>query len=139
MLRKLIPDVVNDQKLVKLSATATVRQAASAMARHNVRSVLVVDRDRLQGIFTGTDLIQRVVAVGLDPNTTPLGRVMTKNPDTACADDCAIDALSRMHGRHYRHLPVVDRGKLIGILSRRDFLGYEVDEIEHQERIWEKL
>jgi CBS domain-containing protein len=139
MLRKLIPDVVDGQKLVKLPAGATVCEAASAMAKHNVRSVLVVDRDRLLGIFTGTDLIQRVVAAGLDPKTTRLSRVMTKNPDTACPGDCAIDALSRMHRRRYRHLPVLDHGKLVGILSRRDFLAYEVDEIDHQERIWEKL
>jgi CBS domain-containing protein len=139
MLRKLIPDVVDGQKLVKLPAAATVCEAASAMAKHNVRSVLVVDRDRLLGIFTGTDLIQRVVAAGLDPKTTRLSRVMTKNPDTACPGDCAIDALSRMHRRRYRHLPVLDHGKLVGILSRRDFLAYEVDEIDHQERIWERL
>jgi len=139
MVRKLLPDVVRDQKLLKLAPQATVRDAAQRMARHNVRSALVMEDGKLRGIFTGTDLIGRVVAEGLDPDTTPLRQVMTADPQTISADENAIEALRRMQVGHFRHLPVVEGEKVVGILSRRDFYGYEVDEIERQERLWEEM
>jgi CBS domain-containing protein len=139
MVRRLVPDVVREQRILKLPATATVREAAKKMARRDVRSVLVIERGKLAGIFTGTDLIGRVVAAGLDPDSTPLAQVMTRNPETIGPDENAIDALHRMQRGHYRHLPITDGEKVIGILSRRDFLGHEIDEIERQERIWEEL
>ena len=139
MVRKLLPDVVRDQKLLQLAPQATVRDAAQRMARHNVRSALVMEDGKLRGIFTGTDLIGRVVAEGLDPDTTPLRQVMTADPQTISADENAIEALRRMQVGHFRHLPVVEGEKVVGILSRRDFYGYEVDEIERQERLWEEM
>ena len=129
MVRKLVPDVVQGQKLLCLSPRASVRAAAKRMARQNVRSVLVVERGRLVGIFTGTDLIGRVVAAGRDPDETLLSDVMTPDPETIGPDENAVEALRRMHARRYRHLPIVHEARLVGILSRRDFLGYEVDEI----------
>ncbi len=139
MVRRLVPDVVQDQKLLRLAPDATVREAAKRMARRNVRSVLVVKRGRLVGIFTGTDLIGRVVAAGRDPDMTTLAEVMTPDPETIAPDERAVEALRRMHARRYRHLPIVHEEKLIGILSRRDFLGYEVDELEREEALWERL
>ncbi len=139
MVRSLVPDVVENQKLLRLAPEASVREAAKRMARRNVRSVLVVKRGRLVGIFTGTDLIGRVVAAGRDPDTTTLAEVMTPNPETITPAENAIEALRRMQARRYRHLPIVENEKLVGILSRRDFLGYEIDEIEHQERIWQRI
>ena len=139
MVRKLVPDVVHDQRLLELPPQATVREAAQRMARREVRSALVMEEGKLLGIFTGTDLIGRVVALGLDPDKTLLNRVMTKNPETISAGESAVEALRRMQQGHFRHLPVVDDGKVVGILSRRDFQGYEFDEIEHQERLRGKL
>jgi CBS domain-containing protein len=139
MVRKLVPDVIHDQRLLELPPQATVREAAQRMARREVRSALVMEDGKLLGIFTGTDLIGRVVALGLDPDKTLLNRVMTKNPETISAGESAVEALRRMQQGHFRHLPVVDDGKVVGILSRRDFQGYEFDEIEHQERLRGKL
>ena len=139
MVRKLIPDVVQQQDLLQLPGTATVRDAARMMAQRDVRSVLVVEGGKLQGIFTGTDLTSRVVAVGLDPDTTILSRVMTKNPETIAPGETAVAALRRMHAGRHRHLPIAVDGIAVGILSRRDFSGYEIEEIERQERIWEEI
>jgi CBS domain-containing protein len=138
MARKLIPDVIRGQRLVKLPPTATVRKAAQRMARDDVRSVLVVRGKRLLGIFTGTDLISRVVARGLDPDKTILEKVMTKNPKTITPSEGAIEALRCMQVGKCRHLPIVADGELVGIVSRRDFSGYEIDEIERQEQVWER-
>lgn len=139
MVRRIIPDVVQKQKLLKLPGTATVREATVGMTKRNVRSVLVVGRGRLEGIFTGTDLVSRVVAKGLDPNTTLLRDVMTKDPETISPDELAIEALRRMHENGHRHIPIVENGKLVGILSRRDFLNEEEDEVEREGRLWERL
>jgi CBS domain-containing protein len=139
MLRRLIPDVVHDQALVTLSPTATVRQAAKKMAARDVRSVLVTSRGKLKGIFTGTDLINRVVARGLDPDRTKLREVMTARPESIDPDANALEALRKMHTGCYRHLPVVAQGKLCGIVSRRDILGFEADAVESEERLWERI
>lgn len=139
MVRHIVPDIVDNQKLVTLPPSATVRQAARKMARNNVRSVLVVRGKRLIGIFTGTDLIGRVVAEGLNPDSTRLADVMTADPQTVSPRDNAIAALNLMQCGGYRHLPVTEGDALVGVLSRRDFLGCEMDEIERQERIWQEI
>lgn len=137
-MRKIVPDVIGKQRLLTLSPTASVREAARRMHKRDVRCVLVASKGRLQGIFTGTDLI-RLVAQGADLDNTPLVQVMTKNPCTVTPDTLAIEALRCMRERHFRHLPVVEKDKLVGVVSRRDFLGQEIDEIEHEEALWERV
>jgi CBS domain-containing protein len=139
MLRKVVPDVVRDQKLVTLAPTASVREAAQKMAARNVRSVLVTSRGRLKGIFTGTDLINRVVAAGRDPDTTTLREVMTPQPASIAPGDNALEALRLMQTGGYRHLPVLEGHQLRGIVSRRDFLGFELDEIEREAELWQRV
>ena len=138
MERRIVPDVIGQQQLVMLPSSATVREAAICMSERQVGAVLVTRDGALEGIFTERDLLQRVVAPGRDPNGTRLVEVMTKNPDTIEADDYAIEALSRMSERGYRHLPVLDQGRLVGIVSRRDFLGEEIilveEEFGHEQR-----
>ena len=139
MVRQIIPDIVSDQDIFELAGNATVGDAAKGMAERNINSALVTDGGRLTGIFTGTDLIKKVVAVGLDPGLTALSDVMTRDPETASPGLNAIEALHRMQDGGFRHLPIVENGKLVGILSRRDFLDYEIEELEHQEQLWETL
>jgi CBS domain-containing protein len=139
MVRKVVPDVVHDQRLLKLPPQATVREAAQRMSQRDVRSVLVMEEGRLLGIFTGTDLIARVVAPGRDPNRTLLHAVMTENPQTVPPEETAIEALRRMQDGGFRHLPVVENGAVVGILSRRDCSGYERDVIERQAQIRKKI
>lgn len=139
MVRHIVPDIINNQKLVTLPQSATVRQAARKMARNSVRSILVVRGKTLIGIFTGTDLIDRVVAAGRDPDATKLADVMTANPQTVGPRENAIAALNLMQCGCFRHLPVTEGNKVIGVLSRRDFIGCEIDEIERQELIWQEI
>jgi CBS domain-containing protein len=139
MVRKLIPDIVSGQDIFKLDGAASVRDAAVGMAARDVNSVLITKDGDLIGIFTGTDLVRKVVAEGLDPEKTPLLDVMTSNPQTVGPDMNAIEALHCMQNGHFRHLPIVEDGQLLGVLSRRDFLGYEIEELEHQEHLWETI
>jgi CBS domain-containing protein len=138
MERRIVPDVIGKQQLVMLPSSATVREAAICMSERQVGAVLVTRDGALEGIFTERDLLHRVVAPGRDPNGTRLVEVMTKDPDTIEAGDHAIEALSRMSERGYRHLPVLDQGRPVGIVSRRDFLGEEIilveEEFGHEQR-----
>lgn len=139
VIRRVMPDVVSDQDLLTLPQSATVLEAAVKMSEHKVRSTLVVTGERLEGIFTGTDLIDRVVAKSLNPSDTELRAVMTANPVTLSPGSLAIDALRMMHESGFRHLPICEGERFLGIVSRRDFMADEEEEIEREDRLWEKL
>lgn len=105
---------------ITLPADLTVRDAAKVMAEHHIGAVLVVQANELVGIFTERDLVNRVVARGLNPDITLLIHVMTKAPETITADRMLPEALDIMAEKGFRHLPIVDQGKAVGVLSMRD-------------------
>lgn len=135
--RKLMPDVIKDQQLVCLSPDATVCDAAILMAERRIAAVMVTEGRALKGIFTERDLASRVVAAGRDPAVTTLDEVMTPDPDTLEPDAPAIEALELMERHHYRHLPVVKGGEVMGIVSIRDLFAvvraHLEDEIKDRE------
>ncbi len=139
MLRRIIPDVIRGQQVVYLGGQATTRQAAQLMRRHNVGAVPIVEDEVLKGIITVNDMTYRVIAEGLDPDKTLLGEVMTPDPDTVSSDTTAIDALRLMQDGDYRHLPVVDGGRILGIISRRDFHGVEKARLDDETALWERI
>jgi CBS domain-containing protein len=130
MQRKIVPDIVKDQVIALVAPTVTVRDAAEIMAERHIGALLVGDGDKMVGIFTERDVLTRVVARNLDPDTTPLEAVMTKNPDTVRPDEMALNALARMRDKGYRHLPVVEDDKLVGIVSIRDLYSAVTTELE---------
>jgi len=138
-MRRIVPDVIDNQQLLQLPPTASVRAAAQAMRERKVGAVLVGENLILDGIFTERDMVNRVVAEGRDPDSTTLAEVMTANPDTIAPQATAIDALRRMQDGGYRHLPVVERGRLVGIVSRRDFFGMEKARLDDESGFWEKI
>ena len=132
MKMKIIPDVIGKQSLIVVGAETTVREAAKLMATHKIGAIMVGQGTTLTGIFTERDLAFKVVATGRDPDQVRLSEVMTPNPDTLRPDDTAHDALERMSQRGYRHLPVVDGGRLIGMVSIRDIYGAVLRELEDE-------
>lgn len=139
MLRKIIPSVIHDQDVVHMTPKATVRQAACLMQKHNVGSVLIMERDVLKGIVTVADMTYRVVAEGRDFDGTYLSEIMTPRPDTIAPDGTAIEALRMMQDGGYRHLPVVEDGTVLGVASRRDFHGDEKARLEEETGLWERI
>jgi CBS domain-containing protein len=110
------------------------------MRDRQVGAVLVTEGDaRLVGIFTGRDAVSRVVAAGKDPTATTLGDVMTYNPDTMTPAHSAIEALRLMQDARCRHLPIVDNGRVVGIVSRGDFRGQEQDRLDEETGLWERI
>ena len=139
MRRKIIPDVIRGRRLVHLDGRATARQASKLMREHNVGAVLVMEDEVLKGIVTVNDMTYRVIAEGLDPDKAVLGEIMTPDPDSVHSDTTAIEALRLMQDGDYRHLPIVDDGRVLGLVSRRDFHGDEKARLDDETAIWERI
>jgi CBS domain-containing protein len=138
-MRKL-SDIVLDQNPLVLKSSTNVIEACHQMSERAAGSVAVVDEaDRLIGIFTGRDAVVRVLACGRDAATTRLSEVMTTNPATLSPEQTAVDALRLMWDRGFRHLPLVKQGRVIGVVSRGDFKGLEVDWHEQERELWEHM
>lgn len=141
MTARTLRDVVAHQKVLKAASSMTVREAAIKMAEQKVGAMLIHEKDRLTGIFTERDVLNRVVAKKLDPDTTTLAQVMTADPRTISADKPLSHALVMMYEGGYRHVPVVDGSKVIGMVSARDALGRELvefeDELERRDHLTE--
>jgi CBS domain-containing protein len=123
--------------------TSTVADTARLMQQCKIGAIMVVARGRLSGIFTERDALFRVLAQGRDPKTTAIGEVMTANPQTIPPDRPFGHALHMMYEGGFRHVPVVDVGVPIGIVSARDVLGPELEEfacdLQRREHIAESL
>ena len=130
MIRKIVPDVINDQVLHKISPKDTARTAAKMMRDKKIAAVLVMNAGRLVGIVTERDMTARVIAAGLNPDSAEIADIMTANPDTLSPHDTAADAIRMMKSRGYRHLPVVENYTVIGMVSVRDIYAVYNGELE---------
>lgn len=138
-MRKM-SDLVRNQHPLALPPTATVMEAARQMRERHVGATLVTDGNiRLVGIFTGRDAVDRVLAEGKDPTATTLAEVMTRDPQTLTPQHNAVEALRLMQDVRCRHLPIVYKGELVGIVSRGDFRGIEQDRLDEEIGLWERI
>ena len=144
MPRRLVRDIMKRRSPVVARMEETAQVAAARMTEQACGSVLVCDGDELRGIFTERDLVTRVVGKGLDPKATPLRDVMTRDPDRIKSTETVREALRRMEEFGYRHLPVVEDGQVLGVISMRDVpaetMARTLPELEQRralaERIW---
>jgi CBS domain-containing protein len=133
MPARFIKDVIRHQTVLTLPAAATVRDAAIRMKAHKVGAVMVVDHHgQLVGIFTERDCLNRVLAANVNPDTTSLSAVMSSDPVAISADRRLGHALHLMHDNGFRHIPVVDQGIPVGMVSIRDALGAELTTFERE-------
>lgn len=138
MINRRMGYIARYQNPVLMTPAATVREACMEMREKHVGSVLVVDEhEHLLGIFTGRDGL-RLLAQGKGSDTT-LREAMTKSPVTVAPDQKAIDALRAMSDGDFRHVPVVERGRIVGIVSRSDFKGEELELLEQDETLAERI
>jgi CBS domain-containing protein len=105
--------------IVTVAPTATVAEAATVMATNHVGAAIVMDGEALAGIFTERD-VMRAVASDFDAAGHLVGQWMTPRPVTLTPDAPPGEALDLMLERGFRHLPVVDAGKVVGVVSIRD-------------------
>ncbi len=126
-----IRTLIKQQQILVAVGKTTVSEAARLMQTNEVGAVMVVDaQGRLSGIFTERDALFRVLATGRDPATTRLSEVMTKKPQTIHPDKPVGHALHMMYENGFRHVPVVENGRPVGMVSARDALGPELQEFE---------
>ena len=105
---------------ITVALTATLEQAARRMRNAGIGNVVVLDGEKIMGILTDRDIVVRAVAEGLDPTTTPVSEVASQELTTLAPDDTIDEAVALMRERSIRRLPVVERGRPIGIVSLGD-------------------
>ena len=128
MFNLLVKEVMERRKALSLPPQSTVSKAAQMMAKKNIGAVMVVDDQRLVGIFTERDALFRVIACGLDPSSTQLAQVMTAEPRTVGPKQTYGYALVLMQENGFRHAPVVEDGKPIGMVSSRNAMDPDLEE-----------
>ena len=112
-----------------------VSDVARKMAELHVGAILVLRNGALQGIFSERDLMTRVVVDGRNIHETAVGDVMTRHPSTIPESASVATAMEMMHEHGCRHLPVLGPDRVVGMVSMRDLMNYELErktqEIEH--------
>ena len=143
MPHRTIRDVIAARKAPTTSSHTTIADASRLMKEHSVGALLIVDEGHVVGIFTERDVVFRVVAADKDPKTTRVATAMTKKPRTIAPDRPLGHALHIMYEGGFRHVPVVDKGHPLGMISSRDALGPELaqfgSELGDREHIGEIL
>jgi signal-transduction protein with cAMP-binding, CBS, and nucleotidyltransferase domain len=126
----VVGDLLTGQELLTLTSSATALEAARAMTERRVGAVLVTDhRGNLKGIFTERDLMSRVVVRGLDPSRVALESAMTAEVYSVSPGEKVAEVLAELSRRHIRHVPVVADGRVVGMLSLRDILRADLEEM----------
>jgi len=132
MSNRSIRDIIAEQEPITAPESITVSAAAQLMKRNEVGAVMVVEEGRLVGVFTERDALFRVLAEGRDTLTTRLADVMTRNPATIHPDRPFAEALHIMYEGGFRHVPVVENGRPVGMVSARDAIGPELEDFVYE-------
>ncbi|MBA0714509.1 hypothetical protein Golax_013478, partial [Gossypium laxum] len=119
MFRPSLSTIITDNpKIVTVSPDDTVLAAAKKMLESQLSSAVVTVDNKPQGILTSKDILMRVITQNLPPETTPVEKVMTPNPECATVDTSIVDALHQMHVGKFLHLPVLNRdGEIVAIVD----------------------
>ena len=113
-----------NRSLSSIEPTATVFAAIELMAAQNIGALPVVDDGKLVGMFSERDYTRKVILLGRSSKKTPVAEIMTRNPTVAAPDDSIGDCMRLMTDERVRHLPVLDGGTLVGILSIGDLVKW---------------
>jgi len=122
-------------EMISVGPGDSVAEAVRHMGANRVGAVLVLDDGQLLGLLSERDVAARVVAGGRDPQHTSAVEVATKNVVTIDVEASLRSVMETFRARRFRHLPVTRAGRVVGILSTRDFLAFVVEGLErHIER-----
>jgi CBS domain-containing protein len=128
-------DLISGQDLSVILKTETVFDAAKLMTDRRIGALPVLEGERVVGIFSERDVMNRVVARNLNPHQTTVEQVMTKDLIVAEPDEDIEAIITRMKQSNIRHLPIVENGKLLGLLSIRDLLWADLIEKDAEIKI----
>jgi CBS domain-containing protein len=130
-----VRDIVHDRELFHVAEQNTVAEVARRMADLHVGAILVLNGEQLRGVFSERDLMKRVVLERLDPDRTPVSDVMSTEMVTIDEMASLEEAMEAMQTNNCRHLPVMRANRVVGFLSMRDLMNYELarktEELHH--------
>jgi CBS domain-containing protein len=130
-----VRDIIDGRDLFSVDETDTVAAVARRMSELHVGAILVLHDDELRGLFSERDLMKRVVLERLDPESTRVSAVMSTALVTVDELASVEDAMELMHSNNCRHLPVTRGSSVVGFLSMRDLMHYELsrktEELHH--------
>ena len=125
----LVKEVMNP-KVVVAKPTATIKEAAKVMSELRIGGLVIMEGEKIVGIMTERDVMKNVVAQAKDPEMTKISDIMTKEVVTIEPDKELEDACSLMVEKDVKRLPVVDSGKLVGIITATDVISIQPKMIE---------
>lgn len=126
-IQKTIENFIGQATLPAVAPGDTVATATTIMKEHRLDCVVVLENKKLVGIFTERDFLTRVASQDRDPADTPVREVMTAKPETLRSIDSISYAINRMGTGGYRHIPIVDDGKVKAVLTVREVMQDLVD------------
>jgi CBS domain-containing protein len=137
-MNRQMSEIVRNRKPVNVGPEATVQEACAVMHEKRIGAVLVERDGELVGIFIGRGAV-RCLAGNADHRTTRLSEVMTPGPCCMEGRATAIEGLRVMRDGGFRHVPVVENGRAVGIVSTGDFRGLEHDRLDEETGLWERI
>jgi CBS domain-containing protein len=130
-----VSDIVHQRELFSVEEHQSVAEVARKMTDLHVGAILVFNGDQLRGVFSERDIMKRVVVERCDPESTPVGLVMSTQVATIDESATLEEAMESMQSHSCRHLPVTHNGRVVAFLSMRDLMNFELaqktDEIHH--------
>lgn len=130
MRNRVLVGEIMTKDVLTVGPESSVMKAAKMMASRSVGSIVVVQRGKPVGIVTERDLLMKVMSADLRPSKIPVKKIMSKPVITATPETDVLDAVRLMARHHIRRLPVVDGGKLVGIITTRDIMRISPELLE---------
>lgn len=119
-------------KVFSMAPDATLDAVSKELAERRIGAVVVMDGERLVGILSERDIIRCIAERGTEALTEPAHAAMTRKVETAGLNDDISDVMQRMTASRFRHMPVVEEGRLIGLISIGDVVKQRIDEAERE-------
>jgi CBS domain-containing protein len=130
-----IHDLLRDRETFTVNAEESVLAAAQFMVERNIGAVPVLQRGELAGIFSERDVMKRVLAAGRDPKSTQVAEVMTRDLTTVAPGESLENCMRLMREHGFRHLPVCEGKRLVGLVSLRDLMLRDLSEKDDEVRM----
>lgn len=111
-----------------VSQSTSVFDALQTMMEKNISALLIIEQEALVGIFTERDYARKIILQGKSSKETPVQLVMTPNPRTITTDEKVENCMELMTNNHVRHLPVVENGKVVGMISIGDLVKHIIED-----------
>lgn len=132
LVRQILSSKPN-QSVITVSSRSSVRDAVSILSEKRIGALVVSDSpDQVDGILSERDIVRQLGIAGLDVLLLPVSDLMTKAVIGCDPSDTAVSVLEKMTEGRFRHMPVIEDGRIAGVISIGDVVKARIDEVEHE-------